>query len=174
MKDSKVHHTIIAVPSDSLVHDSAFVHCVQKVVTEHIKKNFPLAKKVIYFLDGAAQHFKNKSNFENWMNHKEDFGLEAEWRFDATAHGKNACDGENYLLVKSDLEVRFDGAKTVPGTLSYHSFQVLDTTKQLQLRPFSTYPDADFFPKSQQGEKRKLKSPPKEVCADPSKERRRK
>ncbi|KAJ8665461.1 hypothetical protein QAD02_007123 [Eretmocerus hayati] len=219
MKDSKLHHTSIAVLSDSLVHDSAFVHCVQKVVTDHIKKNFPLAKKVIYFSDGAAQHFKNKSNFENLMNHKKDFGLEAEWHFNATAHGKNACDGvgatlksnarrsslqklsgnqittpreldvwarehmknmeiffvpkENYLLVKSDLEVRFDGAKTVPGTLSYHSFLVLDTTKQLQLRPFSTYPDADFFPKSQQGEKRKLESPPKKVCADPSKKRRR-
>ncbi|KAJ8688039.1 hypothetical protein QAD02_023834 [Eretmocerus hayati] len=160
VKGSKLHHTSIAVLSDSLVHDSAFVYCVQKIVTDYIKKNFLLAKKVIYFSGGVAQHSKNTSNFENLINHKKDFGLEAEWHFNATAHGKNACDGEDYLLVKSDLSVKFDGAKTVPGTLSYHSFQVLETTKQLKLRPFPTCPDADLFHKLQQSEERKRKSPP--------------
>ncbi|KAJ8669802.1 hypothetical protein QAD02_014517 [Eretmocerus hayati] len=218
IKDSKLHHTSMAVLSDSLIHDSAFVHCVQKIVTTHIKENFPAAKKVIYFSDGAAQHFKNKYNFVNLINHKNDFSLEAEWHFNATAHGKNACDGvgaclksnarraslqknstsqittprelfvwarekmenmriffvskEEYLQVKSDLTERSDGAKTVPGTLSYHSFQVLETTKQLLLRPFSTYPDGDVFPKLRQGEKRKLETPPKREFLNPSKRHR--
>ncbi|KAJ8684703.1 hypothetical protein QAD02_020496 [Eretmocerus hayati] len=65
----------------------------QKIVTDYIKKNFLLAKKIIYLSHGAAQHFKNESNFENSINHKKDFGLEAEWHSNATAHGKNACDG---------------------------------------------------------------------------------
>ena len=29
----------------------------------------------------------------NMCYHKEDFGLDCEWHFFATAHGKSACDG---------------------------------------------------------------------------------
>ena len=29
----------------------------------------------------------------NLLNHKKDFGIEAEWHFFAISHGKGACDG---------------------------------------------------------------------------------
>ncbi|KAJ8665953.1 hypothetical protein QAD02_007615 [Eretmocerus hayati] len=44
-------------------------------------------------LDGASQHFKNKSNFANIVKHEEDFGILAECHYRATAHGEGACDG---------------------------------------------------------------------------------
>lgn len=34
-----------------------------------------------------------KKNFANLCNHNVDFGIEAEWHFFATAHGKGPCDG---------------------------------------------------------------------------------
>lgn len=43
--------------------------------------------------DGAKQHFKNRFQISNLMQHQADFGLSAEWHFTATAHGKSAYDG---------------------------------------------------------------------------------
>ena len=56
------------------------------------KINFDI-KKLIYFSDGAASHYKNYKNFANLCNHKVDFGIDAEWHFFVTSHGKGPCDG---------------------------------------------------------------------------------
>ena len=49
--------------------------------------------KIKYFSDGASSQYKNKYNLLNLSFHFEDFGINAEWHFFATSHGKNACDG---------------------------------------------------------------------------------
>lgn len=64
----------------------------QKIIIDYLKKEFN-PKKVYYVSDGAAQHFKNKTNFHLFLNHEQEFGFPAEWHFHATAHGKGACDG---------------------------------------------------------------------------------
>ena len=69
------------------------VNLIQEIIINYLKKSFDFVKKIIYFSDGAAQHFKNKHNFQNFLHHYEDFSVEAEWQFHATAHEKNACDG---------------------------------------------------------------------------------
>jgi len=58
----------------------------QKFGRNSVKKNF-------YFSDGAGSQYKNRYNFINLLHHKQDFKVEAEWHFFATAHGKSACDG---------------------------------------------------------------------------------
>ena len=58
------------------------------------KKNFQKwTKYVLYFSDGSAAQYKNRKNFVNLCFHKEDFGVQAEWHFYATSHGKGPCDG---------------------------------------------------------------------------------
>ena len=47
----------------------------------------------MYFTDGAASQYKNKSNFINLSHHFKDFEIKAEWHFFATSHGKSPCDG---------------------------------------------------------------------------------
>lgn len=47
-------------------------------------------KKIVYFSDGAASQYKNRKNL---CNHEADFGIQAEWHFSATSHGKGASDG---------------------------------------------------------------------------------
>lgn len=47
--------------------------------------------KVIFKSDGAAAHYKNKKN-ASLCNFKKIHGLEAEWHFFATSHGKGPCD----------------------------------------------------------------------------------
>ena len=56
--------------------------------------------KVFYFSDGSGAQYKNFKNFANLTFHKQDFGIEAEWHFFATSHGKNACDGVGGTLKR--------------------------------------------------------------------------
>ncbi|KAJ8685607.1 hypothetical protein QAD02_021400 [Eretmocerus hayati] len=93
-----LQHQSLAILSDNLTHDTASVYCLQEIITNHVKKRFPHAKKTFYFSDGATQHFKNRFNFENLLHHADDFSLEAEWHFHVTAHGKNACDGIGAII----------------------------------------------------------------------------
>jgi hypothetical protein len=48
---------------------------------------------IYYFSDGAALQYKNGKNLINLCYHKDDFGMDNEWHFFATSHGKGACDG---------------------------------------------------------------------------------
>lgn len=43
--------------------------------------------------DGAVSQYKNRFNLMTIANHKQDFGLECEWHFHATSHGKGPHDG---------------------------------------------------------------------------------
>jgi hypothetical protein len=54
--------------------------------------NIEETKKIYYFSDGCAGQYKNRKNFVNLFHHVNDFGIEAEWNFFATAHGKGTCD----------------------------------------------------------------------------------
>ena len=56
------------------------------------KINFDI-KKLTYFSNGAALHYKNYKNFVNLCNYKADFGIDAEWHFFTTSLGKGPCDG---------------------------------------------------------------------------------
>ena len=56
------------------------------------KINFDI-KNLIYFYNGAASYYKNYKSFVNLCNHKADFGMNAEWHFFTTSHGKGPCDG---------------------------------------------------------------------------------
>lgn len=41
----------------------------------------------------APRQYKIAKNFSNLYYHEQDFGIQAEWHFFATAHGKGPCDG---------------------------------------------------------------------------------
>ena len=86
-QNDELKHVSIALISDNLNHDTIAFYEYQKIVISYLKTNFAV-KKVYYLTDGAGQHFKNKSNFQNLLFHEKDFGVTAEWHFHATAHGK--------------------------------------------------------------------------------------
>ena len=72
---------------------SAFISETKENLKEEIKKRVPKVKKLKYFTDGAKQHFKNRFQIANLINHQTDFNLVAEWHFSISAHGKSAFDG---------------------------------------------------------------------------------
>lgn len=89
----QLKHQSICIISDHMEHNTAAVHTFQTHLIRHIKATIPEVKKIIYYSDGASSQYKNKKNFANICNHKKDFGLDCEWHFFASSHGKNACDG---------------------------------------------------------------------------------
>lgn len=67
-------------------------------------------KKIHYVTDGAKQQFKNKYQMANLLKHNSDFGIEAEWHFSATAHGKSCLD-DIEAKFKRKAEKRFQKEK---------------------------------------------------------------
>lgn len=81
--------------AESLKHTVEAVYLFQTKLIEYLKTFFGNNfndKKIKFFSDGAASQYKNKKNFLNLCLFKKDFGIEAEWHFFATSHGKSPCD----------------------------------------------------------------------------------
>ena len=87
------------VISDHLLHNTLVVHYFQSKLIKFLKEIMSF-KKVIYFSDGAASHYKNRKNFINLANHEADFGMPADWHFFATSHVKGPCDGVGGALKR--------------------------------------------------------------------------
>lgn len=58
-----------------------------------LKSQMPALQKLVYFSDKAAAQYKNCKNLKNLCLHQADCGIDAEWNFIATSHGKSPCDG---------------------------------------------------------------------------------
>ena len=69
------------------------------MLIDYIKQNCKDINKLYYVSDGCGGQYKNFKNFLNLCFHKEDYGIEAEWIFFATSHGKCFCDGIGRLVV---------------------------------------------------------------------------
>lgn len=110
-KGSEIVHKSCIFLSESTRHDSAAVHTVLNQLIPEIKNVVPKLSKVIYVSDGAKQHFKNRFQMSNLLQHKNDFGVEAEWHFTPTAHGKGAHDG---LAASFKREARRASLKAKP------------------------------------------------------------
>lgn len=92
-QDSEVKCTSLCFVSNCLKHDTVAVHKFQQKLIEYMKSKLSTVTKLYYFSDGAASQYKNFKNFVNLSMHYADFGIEAQWHFFATSHGKSPCDG---------------------------------------------------------------------------------
>ena len=105
---SSTNHLNFVVISECLHHDTIAVYLFQKNLIAFLKEQCSTITKIIYFSDGAASQYKNRKNFLNLCNHQADFGIEAEWHFSATSHGKSACHGlggtVKHLAARASLQ----------------------------------------------------------------------
>lgn len=100
--NNELKHISFVIISEDLHHDTVAVYLFQKKLILKLKEIFggDQIKKLIYFTDGSAAQYKNKSNFVNITHHKADFNIEIEWNFFATSHGKGPCDGVGGTLKR--------------------------------------------------------------------------
>ena len=107
-ENGELRHKSYCVLSDDLSHDVPFVFQVQKLVINDLKTNLPQIKNIEYFSDGCGGQYKNRKNFYNLCQHKDEFGITAKWHFFATSHGKQPCDGiggtVKRLVTKASLQ----------------------------------------------------------------------
>jgi hypothetical protein len=92
-KDGILQNRNFCIISDHLSHDTVTFYAFQEQLISFVKFELAHLKKFFYFSDGSSAQYKNKKNFRNLGLHKEDFGIDAEWHFFATSHGKGPCDG---------------------------------------------------------------------------------
>lgn len=88
-KEQKLRsHTFVAI-SDHLQHNTITFYAFQCQFVKLMKNKFPQINKLVYVSDGSSAQYKNRFNVTNLLNHKNDFGLDADWEFFPTAHGKS-------------------------------------------------------------------------------------
>ena len=89
-------HTSLII-SDCLSHNTVAVYSFQQNLIGQLKEKLSQEGielvKIKYHTDGCAEQYKNLKNFINLANHKKDFGIDADWLFSATGHGKGPWDG---------------------------------------------------------------------------------
>ena len=147
-------HKSIVFISDCLSHNTVLVHTFQRKLIAFIKDEIlPNLKKVYYFSDGAASQYKNRKNFSNLCCHKEDFqGVEAEWHFYATSHGKGVCDGVGgtvkRLAAKASLQNPVENQILTPLQLFQWCKEHISTVK------FFYVPNQDYLENEKFLEKR--------------------
>ena len=108
-------------------HDTKTVHALTCKVISYIKENLHAITKVLYFSDGAASQYKNFKNFVNLCYHEIDHGIQAQWHFFATTHGKSSCDGIGGTTKQ------FIARETLQATENYQilsSYQMFQWAKQ--------------------------------------------
>jgi hypothetical protein len=119
------HRSFVAI-SDCNQHDVVAVHLFQTRLINFLKSAHEVTK-IFYFSDGCAAQYKNRKNFINLCHHKQDFGIEAEWHFFATSHGKGPCDGiggsVKRLAARSSLQ-RIGVAEPILDPLALYNFAV--------------------------------------------------
>ena len=95
------------VIAESREHDTVAVHLFQRKLIEFLTiHSGEKPKRICYMSDGCAAQYKNRKNFLNLCHHFADFGVEAEWHFFATSHGKSAGDGAGGTLKRLATKAR--------------------------------------------------------------------
>lgn len=90
---TKVKYYSFIVISEELRHDSVAVNLFISKMMHFLRVDQQKTINKMYFMsDGAASQYKNRKNFSSLCKFKSRYGIEAEWHFFATSHGKGPCD----------------------------------------------------------------------------------
>ena len=122
MDSGKLSNLCFIVIAESREHDTIAVHLFQRKLIEFLTMHSgEKPKRICYMSDRCAAQYKNRKNFLNLCNHFADFGVQAEWHFFATSHGKSAGDGAGgtlkRLATKASLQRIYSGHILTPHDL---------------------------------------------------------
>lgn len=99
LKGANIRSFVIV--TDELSHDKYCVFACIKKIINCLKQEFDILKCVKIFSDGCASQFKNKFTLSNLCFMPADLGVQGEWYFFATSHGKGAVDGIGGLAKRA-------------------------------------------------------------------------
>lgn len=87
--DGKLKNQTFVIISECLDHNFLSVFAFQRKLVDYLRRDdkFQHINKLTIFSDGAPTQYKNKYNFYNACLFKQQFGLDVEMHYFATAHG---------------------------------------------------------------------------------------
>lgn len=88
------------VIAESLKHNFTAFYQFQQRLMDYMRRKFQRINKIFFFSDGAAGQYKNRFNFYNLCELKSQ-GIDVEWHFSATAHGKSPCDAVGGIFKRN-------------------------------------------------------------------------
>lgn len=145
-------HCSLVIVSDCLHHDATSVYAYHEIVIKYLKSRFGCVKKIFYFTDGAPQQYKNYKSVINLAYHFEDYGINAEWHFFPTAHGKGPCDGLGATVKRSAVRASLQSTSTILTAEEF--FNWLKNIDRLQNIHFEYFKSADYNPMKKKLNKR--------------------
>lgn len=116
--DLQMRDSVVFV-SNELKHDAATVNVFINQLIEHLKLQTPSVKKVIIWSDGCAAQYKSKQPFTNLAGRFGQPGLELEWHFFGSRHGKNASDGETGVIKTKMSRLMLAGQVSIDGAQDF-------------------------------------------------------
>lgn len=87
--------------ADFTKHNHVAVRLFLTQCIAFIKSKLSGLEKIYFFSDGSGSQYKNKMTAFNLCNMQKDFGIDAEWNFFATCHGKGPCDALGGVLKRN-------------------------------------------------------------------------
>ena len=94
------HHSF-AIISDELSHGKHSVWVFLKHIFNKLVAIQPDVKYMKIFSDGCEAQFKNRYTLSNLTFMRKDFGVDGEWSFFASSHGKGAVDGVGGVVKRA-------------------------------------------------------------------------
>lgn len=81
--------------SDVISHNAIAVYVILKKIIPIIKEDYSVNKKPHYLTDSPTSQYRTKQFFKFLLTikHETDFGMQAQWNFLESGHGKGPCDG---------------------------------------------------------------------------------
>ena len=143
-EETDIKHCSLVIISDCLSHDTVSVYTFHKILIQFLKSKFAVVTKILYFSDGAPQQYKNNKNVLNLSYHKTDFGVDAEWHYYATAHGKGPCDGLGAVVKRAAVRASLQSVNNTEILTSKDLFNWLSTTPRLTNIVFRYSPEQDY------------------------------
>ena len=89
------------IVSDDLCHSKYSVWVFLKYNFQKVLEFKPNISYVKMFSDGCAAQFKNKFTLSNFTFIQKDFGIDGEWSFFGSSHGKGAVDGVGGVVKRT-------------------------------------------------------------------------
>ena len=133
VKEKVVLRTYMIV-SDDMEHSATSFHVFRQAFIVKLNEDiaegkFSMPEKLLYVSDGAASQYKNYKNFVNIVSHQTEFGINCEWHFTATSHGKSTCDAMCAVVKRA---TRLESLK--PGIVIANSRQMFEFLVKTNLK----------------------------------------
>lgn len=121
--------------SDVISHNATAVYAILKKIIPIIKEDYPVTKKIHYLTDSPPSQYRNKTIFQVLVDHETDFGMQAQWNYLESGHGKGPCDGLGASVKRAaDMAIK-QGKATIQDGKDFYNW----TTKESGSKVKYTY-----------------------------------